>query len=603
MQQKLIIFIDTTKHKLKNLSISNKLIVSFSVIVIFMVTLSAIDFSYYKNDKINTTLNTVNQMNSQTVSELDSYLSDLSNLSKLSLFFTKPNIIEALQISNSNPYSFVTSEDDFSFLIDSIFSLKNDLHSVFLFNMNGQSIYKIANGSSLSSTYYPSDEPWFKNTIDAFGSPVITPTYTLNNITDNSSDSNIIFSVSRALVDYSTGSVVGVISLNGSIESISDLINTLKIYDGQRILLVGSSNEIIYDTVPDSISNILSEEELNRLNNSVVSDTRILSKNNNISTAYFSESFGWKLYNIIPYNSLNKDINRLRNFSYVITLFFIIISLFFIIVISKQIVHPIRVLSRKMKLVENGDFDISVKIDSADEVGELSESFNTMTERLSNLINEVYISELNQKELELKMLQNQINPHFLYNTLESIHMMAEANDDFEVSKMSTDLGKILRYGLNTTVSMVTVKDELNNIKTYMELQRIRLDNIDSLVINVDASLLNHKIVKLVFQPIVENSIYHGLSSVYTGGVITVTSKVEDSNLVFYIHDNGVGIDEDTLNKLNGYINCTNDEFSSIGLRNVNMRLKLNYGSNYGIYISSELNNGTTVKVVIPKQNE
>lgn len=166
-----------------------------------------------------------------------------------------------------------------------------------------------------------------------------------------------------------------------------------------------------------------------------------------------------------------------------------------------------------MKITKKGDFNIKVKVDSKDEIGQLSKTFNIMTERIKSLINEVYVDKINKKGLELQMFQNQINPHFIYNTLESIHMMAEINNDKDTAVIASSLGSIIRYGLSRKNNLVTVKDEIKNIETYILLQKIRVENIESFIVEVDKSLYKHKVIKLILQPIIENTIYHGMDDI------------------------------------------------------------------------------------------
>ena len=252
-----------------------------------------------------------------------------------------------------------------------------------------------------------------------------------------------------------------------------------------------------------------------------------------------------------------------------------------------------------MKLVEKGDFDVKIDFTNRDEIGQLAKTFNNMTKRINKLINEVYVDKVKTKELELQMLQYQINPHFLYNTLESIQMMSIINDDEETSKMVYALGKILRYGISKKHEIVTIKEELSNLNDYIMLQKVRFEDIYEININVDSSLNEIKMIKLILQPIVENAIYHGLQNRTSGGVINVLGYIKNSKVIFEISDNGIGMDANLTTRLNEYINDLNDSFNSIGLKNINKRIKLRYGDLYGIYITSEYGNGSIVTVIFP----
>lgn len=586
------------KKRFIDFSIYTKLIVSFLTIVLFLVIISFVDFFYYKNDKTKNTLNTISQMNNQGLTEIDSYIKDIEKLTQLPLFYKNSNILYNLKESNLDPNKINDMETDTNYIFNNIFALKNEIHSVFLFNLNGKSLYKIP-GSSLYTPYYPSNERWFQESIQNFGKPVLTPMYKIDYIADKQLGSSYLFNISRALIDYDMGKVEGVISINSTVDVLKNFLQKLLIYDKQRILLIDHNNNIIYDTIEGNIGKPLKSTSINLTDDEIKKGSINIDNTNYIIKTNKSSYCNWTIVNLIPTQSLNKQITNLKNYSISITILFILLSLVFIALLSKQIVRPIQLLTKKIKLVENGDLDVHLTLTSNDEIGKLSRSFDSMIIKLRELINEVYVDKIKQKELEMNMLQNQINPHFLYNTLESIHMMAEINDDAEVSEMSTALGSILRYGLNTRIKLVSLEDEINNITLYMELQKIRLDNIEDLIIDVDKDLLKTKVLKLILQPIVENSIYHGLSSIAEGGIISIKIYILDTNLIIDVVDNGQGMDKDTLDKLTGYINGFNDSFKSIGLRNVNLRLKLHYGNSYGLEIFSSLEQGTLVKIKIP----
>lgn len=598
-------FIYTLKHtKFKDLPIVYKLGICFLCVFTFMFALSIVNFIYYKNDKNNTTLSTVSQMNSQTTSEIDSDLRNMIDVTKLPIFY-----YNSLQSYSSNNYgnppsnkngTYINTYSPIYNMIDNIFFLKENLHSVFIFNSNGENYYKLRS-SSLYAPFDPSKKIWYSKTIKNFGSPVIIPTYILSNVSEVKGNKSYIYGVSRAIIDIDNSKMVGIVLVNGNIETLQNILKKSIIYKNQRIILTNSKGYIICDTKSSEITKSLTKNQYNNLISSSKNNSNH-SKLNGVDCLITSSSStlsDWKIINIIPVNELNRNINLMKCRTYFITFTFISIALILIAIIAKQIVNPIKKLSSAMKVVENGHFDVKINVTTKDEIGNLSKSFNSMTQKIKNLIKEVYTNKLAQKDLELKMLQNQINPHFIYNTIESIHMMAEINDDNETAKMAINLGKILRYGLSNSNKKVTVLDEINNLKSYIMLQEMRYDNIEKIDIDIEPILFSAEIMKLTFQPIVENSLYHGLNSCESGGIIKVIGRKFQNNMEFEIADNGIGMNIDQLDSLNGYINNLNNDFTSIGLKNVNQRIKLHYGNNYGIKISSNPNVGTTVKISLP----
>jgi two-component system sensor histidine kinase YesM len=252
-----------------------------------------------------------------------------------------------------------------------------------------------------------------------------------------------------------------------------------------------------------------------------------------------------------------------------------------------------------MKLVEKGDFEVKIKINSRNEVGQLARTFNNMARRVKRLINEVYVDKIKQKDLELQMLQNQINPHFLYNTLETIHMVAEINNDSEASQMSRSLGRILRYGISKGNEIVTVKQELDHLNDYILLQKVRFSRLYEIIVNVDENIYENRIIKIILQPLVENAIYHGLASKSHGGRIEILGYSRDDCIIFEVSDNGSGMDDKQVTTINNYLNGLDSSLNSIGLINIHKRIQLYYGSEYGIEVRSTLGVGTSVIVILP----
>jgi two-component system sensor histidine kinase YesM len=482
-------------------------------------------------------------------------------------------------------------------MFNEIFGYKEQIHSAFVFNLSGQADYKIK--GSVYKTFNPVDEPWFKASIDSFGKPVIIDTYELPFIWENTKNSKYVFSMARGIVRMQSSKVVGVMLVNTSIDFLAKICEDMIFSPNQRIIIVSESGKTIYDTIENNITKPL-DSDLQNINWNIENTEHIKIDGENIlASSEVVSTSGWRIINLIPTNELYKSVNKIKNFTIFLTAVLISLATIIVYFISRQIVNPLRKLVSLMNIIEKGDFDVKINLTRKDEVGTLAKSFNSMTRKVKSLIQEVYLDKIKQSELELQMLQNQINPHFLYNTLESISMMATINDDDEASDMASALGSILRYGIDKTNAKVTVKQELNNLENYTMLQNIRFGNIYKIIIDIVPNIMDCSITKLILQPAVENAIYHGMKNTRSGGIIKVAGHSENNLVIFEIIDNGKGMNEQQVNLLNGYINDLNDSFKSIGLRNVNKRIKLMYGENYGVTIFSSLENGTTVRIILP----
>jgi two-component system sensor histidine kinase YesM len=237
-------------------------------------------------------------------------------------------------------------------------------------------------------------------------------------------------------------------------------------------------------------------------------------------------------------------------------------------------------------------------------VGLLGKHFNQMLERIDGLIGEVADGRLRKKEAEMRALQSQINPHFIYNTLETIRMMAELNDDDRVSAMTYNLGQMLRYSLTKGVEVGTVASELEHLEHYLFLQNMRFNDKFTLKLDVPDHIKRLPMLKLVLQPIVENSIYHGLEKREGPGEISISAYHLGTDTYFVLSDDGVGMSKETVYKINDRFNkliYDKDSKGGIGLQNVNERIKLHYGSEYGLQVESRLGQGT--KVIMKIQHD
>jgi two-component system sensor histidine kinase YesM len=271
-------------------------------------------------------------------------------------------------------------------------------------------------------------------------------------------------------------------------------------------------------------------------------------------------------------------------------LFLIVVASIIAIILSGEISKPLKELAGSMKEVQEGHFEhAEIEILDKNEIGMLSNSFNIMTHKIQDLMEENVLEQKLKRKSELRALQSQINPHFLYNTLDSIIWMSESGKNQEVVLMTSSLAKLLRQSISNEDEIVTISSEIGYTKSYLTIQKMRYKDKLEFEIDIDESVLNECIVKLVLQPLVENAIYHGIKYKEGKGLIRITGHRED---------NGKGMDENSLKHIFDKKD-NSDNSRGVGVNNVNNRLKLYYGSDYGLTYLSEIDVGTTVEVRIP----
>jgi two-component system sensor histidine kinase YesM len=318
----------------------------------------------------------------------------------------------------------------------------------------------------------------------------------------------------------------------------------------------------------------------------------------------------WRVISIIPYSYLMQSTTANMNIAFAAVTVLIAFSIWVASYVTKSISSPVKHLITAMDEAGWGNLKVRMDenwTDSRDEHAQLARGFNDMTARLQTLIDEVYRSEIKKKELEfrkkeaeLNALQQQINPHFLYNTLETIYWMAMAKGENEIGEMVTALGNFFRKSINKGIEYVTVAEEVKNVQYYVYLQKIRFRDRFNVVWDIAEDVVGCRIIKLVLQPIIENAIIHGVESLEHGGLIIVKGYVKDCRLYFEVIDNGKGMPEQMLREFEEHINNGDaDTGKSVGIKNVHQRIRLYYGEKYGIHITSRENKGTRVVLELP----
>ncbi len=299
-------------------------------------------------------------------------------------------------------------------------------------------------------------------------------------------------------------------------------------------------------------------------------------------------------------SQLNVKVHRFTVFCVVMLAFLIFMVAVLIVMIVVDIVTPIKELSRVTQQVAKGDFSARARVESQDEVAVLADSVNSMTESLEALVSKIKEDERKMRKADLRLLQEQINPHFLYNTLDTIVWLIEGNDSDKAVNMVMSLSEFFRLVLSRGKEYITIQEEELHIKSYLEIQQVRYRDILEYEIRIDPELYRYQILKLTLQPLVENSLYHGIKYKRAKGNILITGRICGDELYLTVEDNGVGMEEEELHKLQEEIKkpCKDTE-KGFGLANVNERIRMYFGAQYGMTIASVRGKGTRVEIVIP----
>ncbi|WP_189018094.1 cache domain-containing sensor histidine kinase [Paenibacillus marchantiophytorum] len=313
----------------------------------------------------------------------------------------------------------------------------------------------------------------------------------------------------------------------------------------------------------------------------------------------YDSSARWYLVSTIPTSYLNKETSTIVPYMLIATALCLLFSLLLTFVISGSISNPLQRLTQSMKQLALGNLQATNEDRSQDEIGFLSTRFNTMVLQISNLIEQTRNEQVKKREVELQMLQAQINPHFLFNTLNSLKWTAMLNQAVSVSDGLGALAELLRSTIVETSEMISLRAELDNINNYIVIQRLRYGATFEVEHQIDKGLMESGILKFILQPIVENAIIHGLDEQADHNKIVITAKRFEGHIQINIVDNGKGMSPNKVQQLLDTPNIAKQRLSNIGISNVNERIKLHFGEAYGITIQSEVGRGTSVSLIMP----
>lgn len=394
------------------------------------------------------------------------------------------------------------------------------------------------------------------------------------------------------------------ISVNTSV--ITDYLKDYHLENGSKLYITINDKTYLYED--DKLNEVSFDdtiiENVTKINDTDISYCTLKNKDKTKNTvvSYSSSLNGWRISESIPDSNLS--IQKSAYFPIMLMIVLMLLSLACILtfVFNKIVTRPIKRINNKILKIANGDFSKDESIESSDELGSIGKGINILSQNVVNLIESRLQDEKQKKELEFRMLQSQINPHFLYNTLNSIKWMATIQNATGIPEMTSCLARLLRNIAKGTSEIITIKEEIDLLKDYITIQQYKYGG--TLTVNYNTSndyIYECNIIKFTLQPIVENAIFHGIEPKGTEGIIDINFKdIDNQNLIIEVIDNGVGMTEDTIQNMFKSKDCINKRsFNQIGISNVNERIKLTFGNEYGLSVESKIDEYTKVTISLP----
>ncbi|MDF2883996.1 MAG: hypothetical protein K0R54_4562 [Clostridiaceae bacterium] len=576
---------------IKNLNLRYQLILSY--IPIFIVCLLIINLVLYYF-----MVNTLKMNSSEFVNETVKIISrditkNLNQYDEISSSIAFDENLSGLLSGKINDYNYYIDSNKVNQKLYYFTQNSLDLKSIFVYPLNGTNVIR-SNDNIIYNDMNYIDNKHFKS----LASNAKTKVWSTSPVAGYDPDGGNYLYFLRSIPNF--GVSYGLIQMQIDEESIFNIYKDSSFGKDSTIFIIDENGNIISHPNKKTISTRIETSLNEKINQNSGSFTIELEGKNYMIVYNTIPSAKWVLIAKIPINYIESNNQWLLT----INLIIFIISLIFVILISvwvsSKIASPLERIGRAMKRLEKGDFEVRLDYDSNNEMGEIYKRYNSMSVEIKNLMEDIREEEKKKKEAYIKVLQAQIKPHFLYNTLFTVKCLAAINKQPQIEEILDSLIKLLMASISKGGEFVSVYEEIEYIKNFALIQKYRFGDKFKIIFNISSEIQNYIVPKLIIQPIIENAIVHGMDAEINFIEINIEGRVEGEDVVFRIRDNGKGIDADKINMmLQVPENNNKNSFNGMGIKNVNERIKLYFGDQYGLYYLSNIENGTEVIMRLP----
>lgn len=551
------------------------------VISMFVIIVSSLMGIFVSKAIEDNAMSSMNEIVTQVNSNLSTYISDIIDVSDY--------------VRELSRFSTDLAADEIKIRLESLINSRDDLVSISAFDMNGRMLVSteplIAEDSSSIII-----ERWFSRAHDGEGDFFFTGPHR-SSITDD-----LVLSYSTIITygDISRKPSPAVLLIDLNFNAVEELLESVRLSDTGYAYIISNDGAIIYHPYERQIMEGTRNEDLLGVSENVFgSYISSFEDRERMTIIQTVENTRWRIVGVAFMDELLEPLRIFRMTLFAVMGISLLAAFLLSRIISRVITKPLRELEMNMRDVQNGNFHVSETEGKSKEVESLSHSFQVMVDRIEDLMEEVRKTEAVKRQRELDALQAKINPHFLYNTLDSVVWMAETGNNKGVVRMVTALASLFRISIAKGHDIITLKEELSHVESYLDIQSMRYKDRFRFTIDLPSELENVPTIKLIIQPIVENSIYHGIKYLQEEGLITIKARdIGEGRIAITIRDNGVGMKKEVLDSILSEDN-PHSQGNGIGLRNIDERIRLTYGSSFGLTIESEPDEGTAVTITIP----
>lgn len=578
------------KGLFRDMSIRSAIYIYFTVSALAAIILIGVSLYGRLSGQLTATISQENQaMLSQVNRSVDSYLQTIMKLSD-SLYY---GVIKNADLSDESVSS------DFTLLYD---NNKDCISNIALLSKEGELLAAVP-AARLKTGLDVTKEPWFQTTLERTDNLYFTTPHVQYIFDSSENQYRWVITFTRSVeITSGTSTEQGILLLDISYSSFQQLLDNITLGNQGYLYMVSSKGELIYHPKMQLIDVGLAEENYEKA---------ALSREGTYEEYYEGEKrsitvktvgyTGWKLVGVMPENGISLNVLKTQLFVVFVVAFFLFVLMIINAYISSRITGPIKRLEKSVNALEVGRLDTEIYIGGSYEIRHLGRSIRDMAGQIKVLMDDIVAEHESKRKSEFDTLQSQINPHFLYNTLDIIVWMIENEQKAEAVKVVTALARFFRISLSKGRSIIPVKDELEHVRNYLMIQQMRFKNKFTYRIESEPETMELASLKLMLQPLVENAIYHGMEFMDGDGEILVRTFLEGGELIFTISDNGLGMTREQVEGLliEQTAHVSSKRGSGIGVKNVNERIRLYFGEQYGLSIESEPDEGTTIRIHLP----
>ena len=563
--------------------------VSFTIIsVCSMGILGVTLYNRFVNRMEDMTIESSEQLLNQTAINLETYLRNMR------------------RISDAMYYSVIKDKDLAVDSVDEEMNLlyeanKDNLISIACYTGEGQLVAAVPVANEKSQVNIVKQQ-WFTDAVGQMENLHFSTPHVQNLFDDPTYRYYWVVSLSRAVELTSNGtSTLGVLLVDMNYSSIEQILKKANVGNSSEyVYLIDGKGEIIYHPRQKLIyTDLYQENNIEAAGYEDGSTEEIFQGEKRLVTVKTVSYTGWKIVSVVPMSSFDMGMTGTKYFVIMLVTVSMLAVILLNQLVSASIAMPLKKLNNSVKEWETGNMNPSIYIGGSMEVEHLGCTLRSTVEQIRQLMQDIVVEQEEKRKSELDALQSQINPHFLYNTLDSIVWMIEGERYEDAVFMITQLASLFRISLSRGKTVISVEDELKHARNYMNIQKVRYKNIFEVRFDIDPEILQCCTVKLVVQPLLENAIYYGVECMDGDGEIDVNGYRREDDIYIEVRDNGLGIPEDEVEQLLKENNRVHKRGSGVGLLNVHNRIRLRFGEEYGLEIESEPDEGTTVRIHLP----